>query len=112
MNEEIFCTDSRVGKYAPGCNICVNRMQKQPTTDPADFLKQVLGRPVVVQTTLTMTYRGILACLDPKMNLVLEKCEEIEDGEILNVFNETLVRGNNGEFQQLLPFSAVHRSSC
>ncbi|KAH0478165.1 MAG: uncharacterized protein KVP18_002660 [Porospora cf. gigantea A] len=70
-------------------------MQKQPTTDPADFLKQVLGRPVVVQTTLTMTYRGILACLDPKMNLVLEKCEEIEDGEILNVFNETLVRGNN-----------------
>jgi U6 snRNA-associated Sm-like protein LSm6 len=31
---------------------------------PTDFLKSVLGRPVIVKLNSGVSYRGILACLD------------------------------------------------
>ena len=36
----------------------------QVRRDPSDFLKQVIGRPVVVKLNSGVDYRGILACLD------------------------------------------------
>ena len=44
--------------------------------NPSDFLKQVIGKPVLVQLHSGVTYRGILACLDGFMNIALEQTEE------------------------------------
>ena len=63
---------------------------------PADFLKQVLGRLVTVKlNNSTSEYVGILACLDGTMNIVLEKVEEFEKGELRNTYGEIFIRGNN-----------------
>ena len=35
-----------------------------PQRSPAEFLKTVLGRPVVVKLNSGVEYRGVLACLD------------------------------------------------
>ena len=39
---------------------------------------------------------GILACLDGFMNIVLEKLEEYENGELKGKYSEAFIRGNNG----------------
>ena len=41
-------------------------------SNPADFLKTVLGRPVTIKLHDGSIYEGILACLDGNMNIVLE----------------------------------------
>eukprot|EP01055_Gregarina_sp_Pseudo9_P003273 Gregarina_sp_Pseudo_9__3272@NODE_3455_length_645_cov_5_962046_g3154_i0_p1_GENE_NODE_3455_length_645_cov_5_962046_g3154_i0NODE_3455_length_645_cov_5_962046_g3154_i0_p1_ORF_typecomplete_len132_score12_05LSM/PF01423_22/1_7e19SMATX/PF14438_6/1_5e05_NODE_3455_length_645_cov_5_962046_g3154_i0179574 len=63
---------------------------------PSDFLRQVLGRTVCVKLNTGETYRGTLACLDPRMNIALESTEEHIDGrqEVRN-FGDTCIRGNN-----------------
>ena len=43
---------------------------------PSDFLKAVLGRPVVVKLNSGVAYRGVLACLDGYMNIAMEQTEE------------------------------------
>lgn len=53
------------------------------------------GNVVYRGRAVRRVHTGILACLDPRMNVALESCEEIENGEIKNVYNETLIRGNN-----------------
>lgn len=47
---------------------------------PSDFLKGVLGRPVIVKLNSGVTYKGILACLDGYMNVAMEQTEEYQDG--------------------------------
>ena len=42
---------------------------------PSDFLKAVLGRPVVVKLNSGVAYRGVLACLDGYMNIAMEQTE-------------------------------------
>ncbi|KAJ4836816.1 hypothetical protein Tsubulata_045000, partial [Turnera subulata] len=46
------------------------------TKTPADFLKSIRGRPVVVKLNSGVDYRGILACLDGYMNIAMEQTEE------------------------------------
>ena len=43
---------------------------------PSDFLKSLVGRPVVVRLASGVDYRGILICLDGFMNVALEQAEE------------------------------------
>ncbi|CDF38615.1 Sm-like protein, LSm6 [Chondrus crispus] len=62
---------------------------------PSDFLKAVLGRPVVVKLNTATEYRGILTCLDGYMNIALEQTEEYENGELKNNFGDAFIRGNN-----------------
>lgn len=62
---------------------------------PADFLKAVLGRPVVVKLNNATEYRGILACLDGYMNIALEQTEEYENGDLKNKYGDAFIRGNN-----------------
>ncbi|CAN8071800.1 unnamed protein product [Agarophyton chilense] len=64
-------------------------------SSPADFLKAVLGRPVVVKLNTSVEYRGILACLDGYMNIALEQTEEYINGELKNTFGDAFIRGNN-----------------
>ena len=62
---------------------------------PADFLKQVIGRPVVVKLNSGVEYRGVLACLDGFMNIALEQTEEYVDGVRMNHYGDCFIRGNN-----------------
>lgn len=62
---------------------------------PSDFLKAVLGRPVVVKLNTNVEYRGILACLDGYMNIALEQTEEYKNGELKSRYGDAFIRGNN-----------------
>lgn len=62
---------------------------------PADFLKSIRGKPVVVKLNSGVDYRGILACLDGYMNIAMEQTEEYVAGELKNKYGDAFIRGNN-----------------
>jgi len=62
---------------------------------PSDFLKLVLGRPVVVKLNSGVTYKGILACLDGYMNIAMEQTEEYVGGQLKSKYGDAFIRGNN-----------------
>jgi U6 snRNA-associated Sm-like protein LSm6 len=62
---------------------------------PSDFLKSVLGRPVIVKLNSGVSYRGVLACLDGYMNVALEQTEEYVDGQLKAKYGDSFIRGNN-----------------
>lgn len=57
---------------------------------PSDFLKSILGRPVVIKLNSGIVYRGILACLDGYMNVALEQTEEYIDGTLKQKYGTCL----------------------
>jgi U6 snRNA-associated Sm-like protein LSm6 len=62
---------------------------------PSDFLKSVLGRPVIVKLNSGVSYRGVLACLDGYMNVALEQTEEYVEGQLKAKYGDAFIRGNN-----------------
>merc|ERR1712018_756558 len=62
---------------------------------PSDFVKGIIGRPVVVKLNSGVDYRGILARLDGYMNIVLEQTEEYVNGNLKNKYGDAFIRGNN-----------------
>ncbi|EDV20360.1 U6 snRNA-associated Sm-like protein LSm6 [Trichoplax sp. H2] len=68
-------------------------MSKKQT--PSEFLKNVIGRPVVVKLNSGVDYRGILTCLDGYMNIALEQTEEYINGQLKNKYGDAFIRGNN-----------------
>eukprot|EP00435_Cladocopium_sp_Y103_P033397 s2872_g8.t1 len=69
--------------------------RKMSKKSPGDFIKQVLGRPVIVKLNNGADYRGILSCLDGYMNLAMEQTEEYIDGQLKHKYGDTFIRGNN-----------------
>jgi U6 snRNA-associated Sm-like protein LSm6 len=65
--------------------------------NPSDFLRQIIGKPVVVQLNSGVNYKGILACLDGFMNIAMEQTEEYVDGHLKARYGDCFIRGNNGE---------------
>ncbi|XP_027066773.1 sm-like protein LSM36B [Coffea arabica] len=65
------------------------------TKTPADFLKSIQGRPVVVKLNFGVDYRGILACLDGCINIAMEQTEEYVNGQLKNKYGDAFIRGNN-----------------
>jgi U6 snRNA-associated Sm-like protein LSm6 len=65
---------------------------------PTEFLKQVIGKPVVVKLHSGVTYKGVLACLDGFMNIAMEQTEEYIDGQLKNKYGDCFIRGNNGKW--------------
>ncbi|KAK9153226.1 hypothetical protein Sjap_000706 [Stephania japonica] len=65
------------------------------TKTPADFLKSIRGRTVVVKLNSGVDYRGILACLDGYMNIAMEQTEEYVNGQLKNKYGDAFIRGNN-----------------
>lgn len=76
--------------------------------NPSEFLKQIIGKPVVVKLNSGVDYRGILACLDGLvsflfaiignsrfMNIALEQTEEYSNGQLKNKYGDAFIRGNN-----------------
>lgn len=51
---------------------------------PSDFLKEIIGQPVVVKLNSGVDYRGVLTCLDGYMNIALEQTEEYENDILKN----------------------------
>uniref|UniRef100_A0A096NRZ2 U6 snRNA-associated Sm-like protein LSm6 n=1 Tax=Papio anubis TaxID=9555 RepID=A0A096NRZ2_PAPAN len=70
---------------------------------PSDFLKQIIGRPVVVKLNSGVDYRGVLACLDGYMNIALEQTEEYVNGQLKNKYGDAFIRGNNDEVSPCCP---------
>ena len=65
------------------------------TQRPADFLRQILGRPAVVKVNNGAEYRGNLVCLDGYLNIVMEGTEEFVGGELKRRYGDVFLRGNN-----------------
>lgn len=62
---------------------------------PAEFLKLIVGRPVVVKLNSGVDYRGVMACLDGYLNIALEQTEEYVNGQLKGKYGDTFIRGNN-----------------
>ena len=62
---------------------------------PSDFLKQIVGWPVVVKLNSGVDYQGVLACLDGYMNIALEQTEEYVNGQLKNKYRGAFIWGNN-----------------
>lgn len=63
--------------------------------NPGEFLKMIIGRPVVVKLNSDCDYRGVLASLDGFMNIALEQTEEYINGQLKNKYGDVFIRGNN-----------------
>lgn len=65
---------------------------------PNEFLKNIVGRPVVVKLTNGIEYRGVLACFDGFLNVAIEQTEEFEAGVKKLQLGDCFIRGNNVMF--------------
>lgn len=82
----------------------------QAKKNPTDFLKQVIGKPVIVKLNSGVTYRGVLACLDGFMNIAMEQTEEYVDGQLKNRYGDCFIRGNNGNVPDATAFASFFTS--
>ena len=85
---------------------------KAAALPPGDFVRGVVGRPVVVRLSTGSDYRGILVCLDGFMNIALEQAEEYTDGVLVSKLGDCFLRGNNGEGNGGLSWWRLHFSRC
>jgi len=69
--------------------------EKVAVGSPTDFLKQVVGRQVIVRLNSGVDYRGVLSCLDGYMNIALEGTEELVNGAVKSNHGDAFIRGNN-----------------
>ncbi|SBS86177.1 U6 snRNA-associated Sm-like protein LSm6, putative (LSM6) [Plasmodium ovale wallikeri] len=65
------------------------------SNSPKDFVESLKGRAVIVRLNNGADYKGILACLDERMNVALEQTEEYFEGELIEKYNDAFIRGNN-----------------
>ncbi|KAL5968149.1 U6 snRNA-associated Sm-like protein LSm6 [Taenia solium] len=80
--------------------LLIAKMSQKQT--PRDFLKLIIGRPVVVKLNSGADYRGVLISLDGYMNVVLEQTEEYVEGQLKNRYGDAFIRGNNGTLQIII----------
>ena len=62
---------------------------------PLDILNDSLNTPVVVRLKGAREFRGELQGYDVHMNLVLNKAEEVKDGESVRKMSSVVIRGDN-----------------
>ncbi|CAH2258770.1 jg12537 [Pararge aegeria aegeria] len=62
----------------------------------SSFIQQIQGRSVVVKLNSGVDYRGVLACLDGYINIVLEQTEYV-NRQLKNKYGDTFMddKGNN-----------------
>ena len=66
-----------------------------PEKRPFDVLNGSLNNTVVVGLKGGIEFRGVMAAYDVHMNLVLEKAEEMKEGEIKRGVGTILLRGDS-----------------
>lgn len=62
---------------------------------PNEFFISLLGCDVIVKTISGDYFRGVLECLDEKMNLVMSDAKEFASGRLKKVYQRVMIRGNN-----------------
>ncbi|MGP8320524.1 MAG: LSm family protein [Methanosarcinaceae archaeon] len=62
---------------------------------PLDILNNSLNTPVIVRLKGAREFKGELQGYDVHMNLVLDKAEEIKDGESIQKMDSVVIRGDN-----------------
>ena len=62
---------------------------------PLDILNDSLNTPVIVRLKGAREFRGELQGYDVHMNLVLDKAEEIRDGESVRKMDSVVIREDN-----------------
>ena len=62
---------------------------------PLDILNDSLNTPVIVRLKGAREFKGELQGYDVHMNLVLDKAEEIKDGESIRQMGSVVIRGDN-----------------
>nr|CAD2143381.1 unnamed protein product [Meloidogyne enterolobii] len=62
---------------------------------PSEFLKKIVGKPVVVKLNSGVDYRGILSCLDGFMNIALEQTEEYNGGQLKAKYGDAFIRATS-----------------
>ena len=127
--------------FTPVARACDTDMSAAKN-NPSDFLKTVIGRPVVVKLNSGVDYRGmqrrlgcfpnldehasarmayaawsplvagVLACLDGYMNIAMEQTEEYVNGQLKAKYGDTFIRGNNGECACTMPTALVASLRC
>lgn len=61
---------------------------------PLDILNAALNTPVIVRLKGGREFRGELQGYDPHMNLVLDKAEELVNGEVTKKMGTIVIRGD------------------
>ena len=69
--------------------------QQTRKSNPSEFFKSAIGRPVVVKLSTGVDYRGILAMVDGFMNIAMEQTEEWANGQLKAKYGDAFIRGNN-----------------
>lgn len=62
---------------------------------PFDVLNNSLNKPVIVGLKGGIVFRGIMVSYDVHMNVVLEKAEQIVNGETTKGLGTVLLRGDS-----------------
>jgi len=62
---------------------------------PFDVLNSSLNNTVVVGLKGGIEMRGVMASYDVHMNIVLEKAEQLKDGEVKRGIGTVLLRGDS-----------------
>uniref|UniRef100_A0A8V0XYG3 U6 snRNA-associated Sm-like protein LSm6 n=1 Tax=Gallus gallus TaxID=9031 RepID=A0A8V0XYG3_CHICK len=94
-SNETRCCTARTGTTHSSASLPRKIKMSLRKQTPSDFLKQIIGRPVVVKLNSGVDYRGVLACLDGYMNIALEQTEEYVNGQLKNKYGDAFIRGNN-----------------
>ena len=66
-----------------------------PEKRPFDVLNAALNNPVIVGMKGGYEMRGIMASYDVHMNIVLEKAEQLVNGEVKRGIGTVLLRGDS-----------------
>lgn len=74
----------------------MNKEDEDEMPTPNDFIRQNLGRDVVVKLQNEEEYKGMLISLDGAMNMYLQDCWECVQGKETMFFKHLFIRGNNG----------------
>ena len=62
---------------------------------PLQTLEKSVGKTITIRLKSNQFYTGRLRVTDQYMNLVLENCVELKDGEIRKRYGKAFLRGNN-----------------
>ena len=65
---------------------------------PFDVLNNALNNTVIVGMKGGYEFRGVMVAYDVHMNLVLEKAEQLQNGEVKRGVGTVLVRGDSVTF--------------
>ncbi|MEM3422810.1 MAG: LSM domain-containing protein [Candidatus Bilamarchaeaceae archaeon] len=66
-----------------------------PEKRPFDILNNALNNTVIVGMKGGYEFRGLMVAYDVHMNIVLEKAEQMENGEVKRGIGTILLRGDS-----------------